>query len=230
MKNRIKYLINITSNIKSIKEVSQYLAAYSTIFFSEDGKEVTMVDKKTNKKFTTNSCIKHIKGDNCNYYTITIYQENKIYYLEFFDKLINEFIYNQSDMPEGKFLILEDGISMYYASKAYPKLFYTETIIRAFITEIMSFFGPKDWGKMGKKLVENKQQNKEYKNTFLYSSDFKHLDSFLTKLYKEEDAEIVLKDVREKIEKIDSRSKISEVIEIKNFIQEKNHIPFGIDL
>lgn len=39
MKNEIKYLINIHTKIKSIKELTQYLTLYSTIFFSEDGKK-----------------------------------------------------------------------------------------------------------------------------------------------------------------------------------------------
>lgn len=220
MRYEIKYLININPKIKTIKKLAQYLTLYSTIFFSEDGKKVEIIDKDTNKKQIIDSCIKNIEGDKHNYYIITIFQENEINYLECFDKLINEIIRTQKDITEEKFFILEDGISRYYSSKAYPKLFYTENLLRAFITEMMCFFGPENWAKsMGEKLVNNK--NSEYKNTFLYSSDFKHLEVFLTKLYKEDDSDVLLKEIRDKIGQINNKTKIEEVIEIKDYIQRK---------
>ena len=222
MKNEIKYLINIHPKIKSIKELAQYLTLYSTIFFSEDGKKVKMVDKENNEEFTANSCIKNMEGDKDNYYTIIVYQENGIEYLECFDKLINDIIRTQKDITEEKFILLEDGISKYYASKAYAKLFYTENIIRAFVTEMMSFFGPKNWANsMGKKLLEGKVRNEDYNNSFLYHTDFDQLKVILTKEYKANEPEEVLKEVREKMEKIDDESEISEVLEIKKYIREK---------
>ena len=98
MKNEIKYLINIHPKIKSIKELTQYLALYSTIFFSEDGKKAEIVvDKENNKKYTVYSCIKSIEGDKDNYYTISVYQEDGVELLEFFDELINDIIRTQND-------------------------------------------------------------------------------------------------------------------------------------
>ena len=88
MKNEIKYLINIHTKIKSIKELTQYLTFYSTIFFSEDGKKAEIIDKENNKKYTVYSCIKSIEGDKDNYYTISVYQEDGVELIEFFDKHI----------------------------------------------------------------------------------------------------------------------------------------------
>lgn len=223
MKNEIKYLINIHPKIKSIKELTQYLTLYSTIFFSEDGKKAEIVvDKENNKKYTVYSCIKSIKGDKDNYYTISVYQEDGVELLEFFDKLINDIIRTQKDLTEERFIVLEDGISEYYASKAYPKLFHTENIIRAFITEMMSYFGPKNWAmSMGKRLLAGKVQNDDYNNSFIYRTDFDHLKVILTKEYKENEAEEVLKEVREKMEKLYGKSEMSEVLEIKKYICEK---------
>lgn len=222
MKNEIKYLINIHTKIKSIKELTQYLTFYSTIFFSEDGKKAEIIDKENNKKYTVYSCIKSIEGDKDNYYTISVYQEDGVELIEFFDKLINDIIRTQKDLTEENFIVLEDGISEYYASKAYPKLFHTENVIRAFITEMMSYFGPKNWAmSMVKRLLEGKVQNDDYNNSFLYRTDFDHLKVILTKEYKENEAEEVLKEVREKMEKLDGQSGISEVIEIKKYIREK---------
>lgn len=223
MKNEIKYLINIHPKIKSIKELTQYLALYSTIFFSEDGKKAEIVvDKENNKKYTVYSCIKSIEGDKDNYYTISVYQEDGVELLEFFDELINDIIRTQNDLTEEKFIVLEDGISEYYASKAYSKLFHTENIIRAFITEMMSYFGPKNWAmNMGKRLLGSKVQNDDYNNRFLYHTDFDHLQVILTKEHKENEAEEVLKEVRKKMEKLDGKSEISEVLEIKKYIREK---------
>ena len=220
MRYEIKYLININPKIESIKKLAQYLTLYSTIFFSEDGKKVEIVDKATKKIKIMDSCIKNIGGDKHNYYIISIFQEEEVNYLECFDKLINEIFRTQKDITEEKFFILEDGISRYYSSKAYPKLFHTENLLRSFITEMMCFFGPENWARnMGGKLVNNKNQNSEYKNTFLYSSDFKHLEVFLTKVYKEYDSDELLKEIRDKLEQINDKSKIEEAIKIKNDIR-----------
>ena len=78
MKYHIKYLINVDTKIKSISELSRYLSLYSTIFFSEDGGNVSIVDKENNKEYTIESRIKDIHGHKNNYYTITIYEENGI--------------------------------------------------------------------------------------------------------------------------------------------------------
>ena len=221
MKNEIKYLINIHTKIKSIKELTQYLTLYSTIFFSEDGKKAEIVDKENNKKYTVDSCIKSIEGDKDNYYTISVYQEDGVELLEFFDELINCIIHTQKDLTKEKFIILEDGISEYYASKAYSKLFHTENKIRAFITEMMSYFGPEKWAmSMGKRLIGSNVKD-DYDNRFLYQTDFDHLQVFLTKEHKENEAEEVLKEVRKKMEKLNGKSEISEVLEIKKYIREK---------
>ena len=58
MRYEIKYLININPKIESIKKLAQYLTLYSTIFFSEDGKKVEIVDKATKKIKIMDSCIK----------------------------------------------------------------------------------------------------------------------------------------------------------------------------
>lgn len=225
MRYHIKYLINVDTKIKSISELSQYLSLYSTIFFSKDGGKVRIVDKENNKEYTIESSIKDIHGHKNNYYTITIYEENGISKLECFDKLINEIIFTRRDMSEEEFFILEDGISKYYTSKAYPTLFCTENKIRAFITEMMCFFGPEKWAKnMGNSLFKNKDTHskmKDYKSTFLYNSDFNYLMVFLTKLFKENDLEEVLNTIRSKIKKINDSSTISDITEIKEYISEK---------
>lgn len=150
MKYRIKYLIDVHTNVSSVSELAQYLTLYSTIFFSKTGETVVFKDKKTNKKFELNSCIKKIvlnSHEKKNYYTVTIYQENNVDKLELFNRLILQIINTQRDISDDKFVVLQDDISKYYATKAYSKLFDTENLLRTFITELMSFFAPmSDWG------------------------------------------------------------------------------------
>lgn len=220
MKNKVKYLINMSSKINTVNELSQYLTLYSSIFFSEEGKKVRIVDKDNNKEYETDSNIMSIDSENANYFTIEIYQDNGINYLELFDKFINEIIDVQRDMQDQKFFILEDGISMYYASKAYPLLFKTETILRSFITETMCFFGSQNWGSsIGQQLI--KGIHKDYQNDVLYSSDFNQLKIFLTKLYKEEDEDNILDSLRKRVEEIDAVNNENAFLEIRDFIRKK---------
>lgn len=220
MKNKVKYLINISDRISTIGELAQYLTLYSSIFFSEDGKKVSIVDKNNNEEYTTDSNIISIDSENANYFTIEVYQEDGINYLELFDKFINDIINMQKDMQEQKFFIIEDGISMYYSSKAYPMLFRTETTLREFITEMMCFFGSKNWGSsMGKKLITS--SDNKYQNDVLYNSDFKQLTIFLTKPYKEDNEDAILDSLRKKVEEIDENNGKSAFLEIRDFIREK---------
>ncbi|SDG09165.1 hypothetical protein SAMN05421791_10312 [Facklamia miroungae] len=80
--------------IKNIKELVQYLTLYSTIFFSDDGTEVVMKDKKNNKEYKVISNIKNINGEKGNYFTINVYQEDGVHCFEYFDKLITEIMRN----------------------------------------------------------------------------------------------------------------------------------------
>lgn len=220
MNNKVKYLINISNRISSVGELAQYLTLYSSIFFSEDGKEVKIVDKNNNKEYTTASNIISIDSENANYFTIEVYQEDGINYLELFDKFINDIINMQKDMQDQKFFIIEDGISMYYASKAYPMLFRTETTLRAFITEMMCFFGSKNWGSsMAQQLIKGKFS--DYQNDVLYNSDFNQLKIFLTKPYKEDDEDAILNSLRKKVEEIDEDDGKDAFLEIRDFIREK---------
>lgn len=229
MKYRIKYLIDVHTNVSSVSELAQYLTLYSTIFFSKTGETVVFKDKKTNKKFELNSCIKKIvlnSHEKKNYYTVTIYQENNVDKLELFNRLILQIINTQRDISDDKFVVLQDDISKYYATKAYSKLFDTENLLRTFITELMSFFAPmSDWGnQMGRQIlnIDKDKDKKSVNNKFLYDRDLNQLTKFLTKLYYRKEDEKIVEEVRKKVQGISSDSSLinNEIKDLKQFIDD----------
>ena len=99
-----------------------------------------------------------------------------------------------SKFNNDKVLLLADGISRVYSSRAYSLLHEVETSLRSFITELMMFSNP-NWLDEIKKILDLSSDKNKSGVDVLYNRNFDQLREFLFTGYSDTSYDDYLKEI-----------------------------------
>ena len=212
-KIELKYIISLSSDLSSIDNLINVLQSRSSLYINFKGD-----NKKTNKtkakiilneyKIENELFIQkiNVNSKSSKQYFILKSSFDEI---EKAEKLNREIKITIANFNDANIDLLNDGISKYYSTKAYERLHDIENMIRAFITEMMLFYGNPDWVKKDAKEILNLKDTDISKgNKILYSRNFDQLREFLFTDYSDN----TYKEIIDKVLNFDKNLKVSNLI------------------
>lgn len=210
----LKYLMILPENLNTKEALFNLLKCKSTLDFQFKNKVDIIILKKENYPTEINIKKIEIKNKNNKSHFIVSLSLDNVEIAKKFDSELNTI---DSNINVIDIELLHDGISRYYSIQAYKVLHKVETSLRAFITELMVFYGKEDWHT---KIDKNKTRNNHTGIKILYSTNFDQLSSFLFEDY----SDITHKDLIEEIinknsdeEKLDFVKDLNELIPKPNW-------------
>ena len=220
----LKYIIGLDIEFNEIGNLINILRSRSSLEIEYEPKKELIDSLDTsiilvNDKSKYPSKIQKINANsksNKQYYILT-YELSDIDSAKKINRETNKVLHSFEDV---QVTLINDGISKYYSVKAYEKLHDVENMIRAFITELMAFYGNPDWVKKEAKSILNLRDDDISKGSrILYSRNFDQLKDFLFTDYSETSyKEIVLE-----ILNLNNKKNIEELIkDINSMIPRTN--------
>lgn len=199
----IKYLVTLNEELNDVYKLANLLESRSTLEIKnkallkdiEDSYRISLelVKENRDKGYDFEMHKINIKSITKKQYFILLFEFNDIDSAEQINREIKKVI---AHIDDANVELLNDGISKYYSVKSYEKLHDVENLIRAFITELMVFYGKPDWVRKEAKEILNLQEEDVSKGIkVLYSRNFDQLREFLFTDYSDTTYKQLVEDI-----------------------------------
>lgn len=208
---QMKYLFIVDSELESTMKLSNLLQSRSSIKIDLNKKILKFNEFEAACKIKT---INNGMSSANSYFTMEI-KCKELLTAEKINSEINRIFYK---FRNDRVVLLDDGVSRVYSSKAYSILHEVETALRAFITELMTFSNP-NWLDEVREILNISSDKDKSDNKVLYSRNFDQLREFLFTDYSDTSYADIIDEI---LNENDEEKKISLVSEIPNKIPKTN--------